>query len=228
MSAKPRLILFSGMGADGRLFGELRISGFELACPAHVMPDEGELLPAYARRVAEHHDVRSGDVVGGASFEGMLAAEIAATRAVRSLVLLGTAPHPRHLPPGVRAMERVSRLVPDSVLGLRAQRLLVRSRFGPMGRAHLELLMEMSRECPTLMMRRFAFMIAKWEGPRSTSCPTLVVHGARDRIIPLGRIPADRVLPEAGHAFQLTHARETSLAIEEFLAKAAVTREARE
>ena len=76
-----RLLLFSGMGGDSRLMRPIQIHGIEVVTPDHAEPRAGEDLVGYASRVAKLQGIGPADVVGGASFGGMLAAEIARQRA---------------------------------------------------------------------------------------------------------------------------------------------------
>src|SRR5690242_21168127 len=83
---KPRrLVLFSGMGADGRLFRSIRIPEAEIVTPDHAEPAPGETLPQYAVRIADRLNIEPADFVGGISFGGMLAGEIAQQRRVAEI-----------------------------------------------------------------------------------------------------------------------------------------------
>jgi hypothetical protein len=66
-----RLILFSGMGADGRLLQRISIPEAEIIAPDHTEPLPGETLPHYAARIADIHKIQPVDIVGGVSSGGM-------------------------------------------------------------------------------------------------------------------------------------------------------------
>lgn len=212
-----RLVLFSGMGGDKRMFGPLRIPGVELAAPDHLEPLAGEDLPAFAERTADFHELGAGDVVGGVSFGGMLAAQIASRRKVAGAILLASCHQPRRLPGAYRAVELFSRRLPDALLALRSWPPFVRGRFAPIDARNAEIMIEMARGYSPAMLRRFGRMIVEWKGVESFSCPMLSVHGDGDRILPPSCIDAQLVLPAAGHAFTLTHPEPIAAAILEFL-----------
>ncbi|HXS99700.1 MAG TPA: alpha/beta hydrolase [Elusimicrobiota bacterium] len=214
-----RVILFSGMGGDKRMFGPLRVPGVELITPDHLEPEAGEDLPAFAERTADRHGIGADDVVGGVSFGGMLAAQISSRRALAGAILLASCHQPRRLPGRYRFVERFCRLVPDALLGLRSWPPFVRGRFAPIDAKNAQLMIEMARGYPPKMLRRFGRMIVEWSGVESIPCPLLSVHGAGDRILPLSCIDAQLVLPEAGHAFTLTHPEPIGAAIRDFLRK---------
>jgi pimeloyl-ACP methyl ester carboxylesterase len=214
---KPRrIVLFSGMGGDKRMFGPIRAPGFELITPDHLEPERGEDLAAFAERTADRHGLGAEDIVGGVSFGGMLAAQIASQRKLAGAILLASCHQPRRLPAGYRAVELFSRCIPDGLLGLRSWPPLVRGRFAPIDDASARLMIEMARGYSPGMLRRFGRMIVGWPGVEKIPCPLLSVHGANDRVIPASCIDADLVLPAAGHAFTLTHSGPINAAMTDF------------
>lgn len=212
-----RLFLFSGMGGDSRLLAKLEVPGVAVVRPEHLAPRSAESLPEYARRVAEANGVASEDVVGGASFGGMVAAEIAKARGAAGLVLLGSCLEPRKLPASYRAVERLGRFIPDAWLAVRRWRFLVRWRFAPVSREAQDCLIAMARDCPPEQLREFGRMIVTWEGVSGLTCPVLSIHGDSDKVIPLRAARPGQVLRAAGHALTLTHAEQTSAALGVFL-----------
>lgn len=210
-------MLFSGMGGDKRMFAPLRVPGVELLTPDHLEPREGEDLAAFAERTADHHKLGADDVVGGVSFGGMLAAQISSRRKLAGTILLASCHQASRLPGRYRLVERFSRHLPDALLAVRSWRPFVRGRFAPIDARNAELMIEMARGYPPLMLRRFGRMIVEWAGVEGFSCPVLSVHGDGDRILPLSCIDAQVVLPSAGHAFTLTHPEPIGAAISQFL-----------
>ena len=215
---KPiRVVLFSGMGADNRLFRSIRIPEVEIVTPDHVEPEPGEKLAQYAARIADGLSIQAEDIVGGISFGGMLAGEIARQRQVTGLILLGTCLRPDRLPRSYRWIERLGCFIPDFALSCRSWRPFVRWRFAPITKDAETCLIEMANRYPAAQIRAFGRMIMDWAGVDDISCPVLSIHGDSDRIIPLKSASSDIILKDAGHAFTLTHAEETTSAIRKFL-----------
>jgi len=212
-----RLILFSGMGADGRLMKLLRVPEVELVTPDHLPPVAEEALSEYAGRVAAAHRVRPADIVGGVSFGSMLAAEISRQLPVTGLILLGSTVRPAALPWFYKWVERFGRLIPDFLLGARTVAPIIRWRFAPLTAEAEASLIEMAKAFPPAHIRAFGSMVISWQGLDRVPCPLLSVHGDSDRIIPLKCAEPGLILNSAGHAFTLTHAAEVSQAIEAFL-----------
>jgi pimeloyl-ACP methyl ester carboxylesterase len=205
------------MGGDSRLFRLIRIPEVEIVTPDHTEPAQGEALTQYASRIADLLNIQAADVVGGVSFGGMLAGEIARQRPVAGLILLGSCLRPARLPWSYRWVEMLGRFIPDFVLGFRSWRPLVRWRFAPLSRDAETCLIEMAASYPTAQIRAFARMVISWAGIDNVACPVLSVHGDYDRIIPVKCAEPDLILKDAGHAFTLTHADDTISAIREFL-----------
>ena len=214
---KPRLVLFSGMGADGRLFRSIRIPEAEIVTPDHAEPAPGGALTQYAARIAAALAIQPDDIVGGISFGGMLAGEIARQRRVAGLILLGSCLRPDRLPRSYRWIERFGVFIPDFALSCRSWRPLVRWRFAPLTKDAERCLIEMANSYPAAQIRAFGRMIMDWPGVDDVSCPVLSIHGDLDRIIPRNCATPDIVIKDAGHAFTLTHADQTTAAIREFL-----------
>ncbi|MBI3828433.1 MAG: alpha/beta hydrolase [Planctomycetes bacterium] len=219
----PRLFLFPGLGADARLFSRLAVPGWELAPLPFVEPLAREELPQFAKRLAQAHGLHKDDAVGGASFGGMVAAEIAAQFGLRLLVLLGSAVTPARIPRHLKALEFLSRAVPDAVfIRLPRVRSVLRAYVGPLSEADLDLLLDMERSAPPALMRRGARMIMRWRGVTGLACPVHAIHGARDRLLmppQMEKISGGRleVVADAGHAIALTHADRVSAFLSEAL-----------
>lgn len=214
-----RVVLFSGMAGDSRLYRPVKVPGFELETPDHLEPRQGESLESYAERVADLHRLDESVVIGGASFGGMLVAQIATTRKVKGLILLSTTLAPRTLPVSYRALEAAGPLIPDAVLLLRTWLPLLELRFAPLTPGAVAALREMAYAFPPSYIRRFGRMVMTWPGAEKPACPTLVVHGAKDRMIPISCAKPDVVLEDAGHVFTLTHPERTSEELARFLRK---------
>lgn len=212
-----RLILFTGLAGDHRLLRPIRIPSGPTITPDHLEPFPGESLAHYANRVVEQYRLGPDDVIGGASFGGMLAAEIAHQRPVAGLVLLGSCTRPKLLPRSYRWAEKLGPLIPDSLLALRSLRPLIRMRFSPITPEGEECIIQMARDCPASRIRAFARMLMRWPGATGFTCPVLSIHGDKDRIIPLRCAELGIVLANAGHAFTLTHQGQIVSAIQAFL-----------
>lgn len=212
-----RLFLLPGLGADERLFSQLG----ELCMPIRSMrppvPTVHESMAAYALRVAAQIDLRPEDWIGGCSFGGLVAADIARHRPVSGLVLIGGALTSETVMPLARWLAPLARFVP-----LRPLRSLISTRaglallFGPLTDMHQRLLTEMLAATTDAMLRAGMHLVTSHFPRFPVLCPVHAIHGGIDRLM---RPPLSgcRLVPNAGHALPLTHPAEVTTFLREIL-----------
>lgn len=209
------------MGADARLFEPQRAYGFRFEVPVLPDPAPGEDMLAYAARIRDQLDLAGPCVVGGVSFGGMVACEVARVCTVRCVLLIASCRNRDAVPSHYRLAELASRLVPDFLIKRRA---LVSGRM----LAALECLnpeqqnvvCEMSRDVDVPQLRRISRMILRWQAPATLPCPVYQIHGDADRIIPIRRVKPDEIVRGGGHLINMTHADQVNRFIERYLAGA--------
>src|SRR5262245_19159901 len=84
------LILIPGMGADGRIFRAQHTAFQNLCVPKWITPLRNESLASYARRFAAIINPHQPCYLGGASFGGVVALEMARYLDVRVVFLIGS------------------------------------------------------------------------------------------------------------------------------------------
>ncbi|HYE05632.1 MAG TPA: alpha/beta fold hydrolase [Planctomycetota bacterium] len=198
-----RLVLLPGMGATARMYGPLaRRLDRALSIPPWRAP--GGTLADYARRHVAAGDVRAGDIVGGSSFGGFVALEIARQVDCAGVVLIGSARSTRSyrrlaaLAPLTRLLPRV-RPMPAPVMRL------IGSVLGSLPAVpQRDVFVAMARSVPPDFLHWACDAAAHWTGVERPRCPVLQIHGAADRVIPLAEVSADVVIARAGHIPALT------------------------
>lgn len=215
----PRLVFFPGMGADERLFEPQRAWGLKLEVPAMPIPERGDTLSRYARRLVDTLSLDSDCIIGGVSFGGMLACEVAAVCNPRCTLLVASCRGRRAIRRSYWPAEWVSRLLPDRVLRRRciaSSRLL--AKMEDLTHEQYRLVRDMSVDVPVLYLRRVGRMVLYWRRPSPLACPVYHIHGASDRIIPLRKVRPDEVISDGGHLINLTHPEQVNRFIERKLA----------
>jgi len=197
-----------GMGADGRLFDAQRavrdIQVIDWIPPAHPH----EPLADYARRLASSLHLDEPYDLGGASFGGMTALELARHLTPRRVFLFGSCRSPQALPPWLRLLARFAHH-PPAVLHPLVARFL-----GATTPAHIRLFADMLAKTPPHFFRWAARAVFSWTGVEELPMPVLHIHGDRDRVMPIHRVRPDRVIAGAGHLLNMTHGE----AVNEFIA----------
>lgn len=215
----PRLFLLPGLGADERLFSRLG----ELCMPiqnTHLpVPAMHESMTAYAARVAAQIDLRPEDWIGGCSFGGLVAADIARHRPVSGLVLIGSALTSETVVSLAHLLAPLARCLP-----LRPFRSLISTHaglallFGPLTDIHQRLLAEMLAATTDAMLRAGMHLVTSHFPKFPVLCPVHAIHGGNDRLM---RPPLSvcRLVPNAGHALPLTHPAEVTTFLREILCR---------
>lgn len=238
-----KFILFPGLGADGRLFVPQRVLPVEIITPAWIPPLEGESLAAYTGRMAKHM-MHAGICVpgesvhlGGASFGGMVAQELAGALLregvkVRGVVLIASARSGREVSRTLSWVERGSRVLPDTLLEFGRRRAkLIGPEFRAVPLPMKRLLREMFLATDLDFLRWGSRAIIEWPGagakaeaaedaaPVRPPVPVRQIHGAEDRVIPIRHVHPDVIIPGAGHLVNITHAAEVNQFIESSLGR---------
>lgn len=206
------VVLLSGMAADGRLFESQLATLPNLRVQPWVPPLRGESLRAYAARLAPLIDPGRPYVVGGASFGGVVALEVAALTPALGCVLIGSVRSPAGLPLRWRLLAPLAALGPDA-LGVLAD-LAARLGRRVLPRGAVRRLGRLSRP-ESGFVRWASCAVAQWR-PSSAVRRVRVwqVHGSADRVLPVGRGHPDVVVSDGSHALSLF----SPAAVSEFLA----------
>ena len=201
------LILFPGMGADARMFAPLRSALPQLVTPGWIEPERGESLVAYARRLAKAIDPGRPCFVGGASFGGVVAMEVAAALpSARACFLIGSMRSPDGLPFRLRALRPLMPLV--GLLPWFSWLIppLVGAAFGSCARGIAQQLAESDAR----FLRWAATAILTWKpSPGVADVRVLQIHGGRDHVFPARLAQPDYLVKGAGHILSVTHPADT-------------------
>lgn len=207
-----RLVLLPGLGTTGELFRPQQHAFPDLEVPPWLHPHRAETLPAYGKRMAAALIPGSPDLVlGGVSFGGMVALEMARHLPARAVILIASCTTGRALTRVARALARAGRALPVPALGPPRPLWPVAAwAFGartPEARALLYDLIQTSR--PDLVKWGLG-AIAGWCPAAGPACAVRQIHGSEDRLIGAARVEAEVVVPGGGHLINVTHAAEVN------------------
>ena len=110
--------LITGFGMDRRALDCLYLPPASFRCHDLIPVEKGDTLPRYALRLAAHIGFAPGDAIGGLSFGGMLALEIARRRGASQILLISSCTHPRFVRPFFRRVGRIAPWAPRWALHL--------------------------------------------------------------------------------------------------------------
>lgn len=210
-----RIVLFPGLGADARMFNAQKaVLGDDLESPDWLMPCEGESFDGYAKRWAEKLKPKAGDdrplFLGGVSFGGMVAMQVALHLKPRAVILIGSCRSRHAKPKRWQVAKRVSDLIPDALFGRRmlAAGALWVSLLDRLDGPHRSLLMTMAADSELRRMRWSGKACADWTFDPADAPgfpPMHQVHGRHDAIIPLHQGDPDQVIPDGRHIIHFSH-----------------------
>lgn len=206
MSDELPLIMLPGLGADARMFSSMRAGLPQMITPPWIEPIRGESIADYARRFAPIINPGRPCFIGGASFGGVLAQEVAALLPdVRACFVIGSARTPSARPKRIRVLQPITPFI--GILPMVSPLLvtLLGGWLRPPTRGVLTQLAEADRR----FLRWAAGAILRWQpSPGVANVRIFQIHGDSDRIFPIGRASPDCVVPGAGHLIAITHAKQ--------------------
>ncbi len=192
------IVMLSGMAADERLF-EPQLAHFpDLRVQPWIEPLRGESLRGYAARLARLIDPGRPCLIGGASFGGIVALEMAAHLRPLACVLIGSVRSPAELPWRWRVLWPLAAIGPDRLGWLAGVVVWLGGRLLP-GRT-VRRLQRLSQ--PEAAFVRWAMCaVAQWKPrPATGQVRVFQIHGAADRTLPVSLTSPDVVVPTGGHA----------------------------
>ena len=87
---KDKIFIFSGLGADQRVFQKLDFSGFDVTFVNWIIPFEKETIEHYAARLLDQISGKN-PILVGLSFGGIMAVEVAKQIETKKIILIASA-----------------------------------------------------------------------------------------------------------------------------------------
>jgi pimeloyl-ACP methyl ester carboxylesterase len=210
------------MGADERLFAPQReVLGDQLVVPKWTAPLEGESLVAYAQRLAEKVDPKKPCFVGGASFGGFVAMEMARHLQTIAVFLIGSVRTPDELPPSLRALRPIRKMLVTSPLEVLAKAGATTARISAGGGKGV---VAQFAQADTNFIRWACEAVLAWVPSNDTlpkTVPIFQIHGSSDAILPARLTKPTKLIKGAGHVLSLTHPREVNKFLRDHMLAAA-------
>ncbi len=222
MEDRVQLVLVPGAGADYRQWQPQRVAFPGLLVPAWITPLYEDTLPSYAARLAETIPREKPLVLGGSSFGGMLACEMAKHLQPNAVIVIGSCRSPKSLPHAVRLLRPVLCRIPCWGITLaKSLAPLGVQMFRDLGRESRRLCATMFKESDPYFVKWAIGAILRWKPTQLDGMPISHIHGRRDRMILASRATADCVVPDGGHLINLSHVKQVNDFIRSVLAAVA-------
>lgn len=195
------IVLLSGMAADARLFEEQLAAFPNVRVPPWITPFPDESLRTYAARLAQTVDPGCRCIIGGASFGGIVALEMAAHLQTAACVLIGSVRSPLELPWRWRMMRPLARLGPDQFGKLSG--LVARIGKPLLSRRLVRRFQRLSR--PEASFVRWATCaVLRWTpSVAARRVRVFHIHGEADHTLPVRLTNPDVIVPGGSHALSV-------------------------
>jgi pimeloyl-ACP methyl ester carboxylesterase len=200
-----------GVGADQRLLEPQRAAFPDLVVPPWILPKRHELLADYAARMAATIPPVRPMVLGGVSFGGMVAYEMARHLKPDAVVLVSTCRTRDGVRSTWRALAFLGQWAPAGLVTLaKPISPLAVARFPLLTPAQRQLCVAMFKDTDPGFLKWAITAILHWEPQPPQGIPVFQVHGLRDIVIPAGSVNAHEIIPDGGHLINLTHAEQVN------------------
>lgn len=206
-----KVYCLSGLGADARIFTNLKIDDAELIHLPWPAYDEHDELPCYAQKMAAMIKDEN-PILLGVSFGGMLAVEIAKIRAVEKVIIVSSAKTKVEIPHFGRFMKFiVTKQVVPAVFFTWPNKVVMKM-FGANTDNEKEMLSGVFRDTDGYLVRWAMRAIQLWQN-ETYHQPIVHIHGDADKIITPEYIHPDYWIKGGSHIMVYNRAAEISAII---------------
>jgi pimeloyl-ACP methyl ester carboxylesterase len=207
------LFLFSGLGADQRVFEFLDLAQYKLHHIQWIPPLKHEPIESYAKRILTQITIDK-PVLIGVSFGGMMAIEVAKLIPTEKVILISSARTRSDLPVYYRLAGRLrlQKLVPRALL--KKTNPLLFWLFGTESKQEKDLLRSIIRDTDINFLQWAIDKIVTWQN-KDVVKNTISVYGTKDRLLPSRE--GDHRIDKGGHLMIVNRAVKISGIIKQLL-----------
>jgi len=202
------LYLFSGLGADHRVFQYLELEEFHVTHIHWLKPLANESMQQYSARLTEQITTEK-PVLVGLSFGGMMAMEVAKHIETEKIILISSAKTKKEIPPFFRV---AGRLKLDKIISskrLNKTNAIAYRMMGAETETEKKLMRTILNETDPDFFKWAMEKVVTW---KNTTLHRNVVHihGTKDRLLPYRFVKADISIKNGTHLMTIKNAKEIS------------------
>lgn len=210
-----KLYIFSGLGADRRVFKYLDFSGFDVTFIEWIAPKNNEVIEEYAKRLTEQiHSEKP--ILIGLSFGGIMATEVAKQIQTEKVILIASAKTKNEIPFYYRFLGalHLHKLLPAQLM--KQANFFSFWLFGIKKEEDKKLLKAILYDTDPKFLRWAIHAIVCW---KNTTVPQnyVHIHGSSDKILPLQFIKVDQIVEGGGHFMTINKPEELNLLLRQSL-----------
>lgn len=200
------LYIFSGLGADERVFQRLDFSDFSKTFIKWLVPQDNETIEHYATRLLDQITTTKPTLIG-LSFGGLIAVEVAKQIDTEKVILIASAKTKNEIPCYYRiaGQIRLHKLLPTRPL--KSSNFITNWFFGTSSTFDKQLLKQILIDTDPTFLKWSIDKVARWTNQTQTK-NLFHIHGTSDRILPLSFVKCNLAIKNGGHLMTLNKADE--------------------
>lgn len=212
---EKKVYVFSGLGADERVFQKLNFSEFSPTFIKWTTPAKDETLEEYAKSLLRQIDSER-PILIGLSFGGMMAMEVAKHIATEKIIVIASAKTKNEIPFYYRLAGKLKlhRLIPKK--GVTQTNFITDWFFGAESDADKILLKQILLDTDPVFLKWAIDKLANWN---NTTVPknTIHIHGTSDHVLPYTFVSSTITIKNGGHFMTLNKAEELNKILKQVL-----------
>lgn len=203
---KKTLYIFSGLGADERVFQKLDFSEYTTNFIKWIEPLDNETIEQYSLRLITQISSEN-PIIIGLSFGGIIAIKIAKLIETEKVILIASAKTKYEIPFYYRLLGKlkIHNLIPARIL--KSSNFFINWFFGLSSPFEIELLKQILRDTNPIYLKWALNIIVKWENTSKIS-NLIHIHGSNDRIFPVKFLKCNYIVEGGGHFMTLNKVNE--------------------
>ncbi len=200
------IYIFSGLGADQRVFQNIDFSGFTTTFIKWIVPQDKETIEHYATRLLDQIADTKPTLIG-LSFGGIIAVEVAKQIATEKVILIASAKTKKEIPFYYRFAGHLGlhKLLPTELL--KRSNVFTNWFFGTSSTLDKQLLDQILIDTDRIFLMWAIDKVSRWTNQTQTK-NIFHIHGTCDRILPLRFVNCNTTIKNGGHLMILNKSDE--------------------
>lgn len=200
------IYIFSGLGADERVFQRLDFSGFSITFIKWIVPQDQETIENYATRLLDQITTKKPTLIG-LSFGGLIAVEVAKQIDTEKVILIASAKTKMEIPFYYRLAGQLGlhKLLPTRFL--KKSNFITNWFFGSTSTFDKQLLKQILFDTDPTFLKWAIDKVVRWTNLTQNK-NIFHIHGTNDRILPFSFVKCNSAIKNGGHLITLNKAEE--------------------
>lgn len=209
------LYIFSGLGADKRVFKYLDFSKYNTTFIDWINPIENESIEDYAKRLTSQITSEK-PILIGLSFGGIMAVEVGKIIESKKIILIASAKNKSEIPFYYRlaGFLNLHKLIPTKLMKL--SKFLSFWLFGINSKENKILLTEILKDTDESFLSWAIDKIVNWKNTHIHK-NLKHIHGTKDRILPIQFVESNVKIIDGGHFMTIDKFEELNIVLENLI-----------